>query len=247
MKWLWLPLLSAILVAPALAAEVKVLSGGAVESGLTAAMDAYRKESGQDVKVQYATAPMIRQKIMAGETADLVIAPPAVADELAKAGKLDAASSVPLGKVGVGVAVRNGAPKPDISNTEAIKRAALDAESVVFNRASAGLYMEKLFERLGVAEQVKAKETRYPDTTAVVAHVIKGKGKEITFAPITELLLYKDKGLDYVGPLPPDIQNYTSYVAMASNAPANREGAAALLKYFGTPGSKKMFVERGIE
>jgi len=247
MKWLWLPLLSVILAAPALAAEVKVLSGGAVESGLAAAAEAYRKETGGDVKIEYATAPTIRQKIMAGEAADVVIAPPAVTDELSKAGKLDANSSVPLGRVGVGVAVRNGVPKPDISNTEAIKRAVLDAESVVFNRASAGLYMEKLFERLGVAEQVKAKETRYPDTNAVIAHVLKGKGKEITFAPITELLLYKDKGLDYVGPLPADIQNYTSYVAMASRAPANREGAAALLKYFGTAGSKKIFVERGIE
>ena len=247
MKWLWLPLLSAILMAPAFAAEVKVLSGGAVESGLAAAVEAYRKESGADVKIQYATAPMIRQKITAGETADIVIAPPAIADELAKAGKLDAASSVPLGKVGVGVAVRNGAPKPDVSNTEAIKRAVLDAESVVFNRASAGLYMEKLFERLGVAEQAKAKETRYPDTTAVVAHVLKGKGKEITFAPITELLLYKDKGLDYLGPLPADVQNYTSYVAMTSSAPANREGAAALLKYFGSPAAKKLFVEKGVE
>jgi molybdate transport system substrate-binding protein len=246
MKWLWLPLLSTILAAPALAAEVKILSGGAVESGLAAAIDAYRKD-GADVKIQYATAPMIREKITAGEAADVVIAPPAIADELAKAGKLDAGSSVPLGRVGVGVAVRNGAPKPDISNTEAIKRAVLDAESVVFNRASAGLYMEKLFERFGIAEQVKAKETRYPDTNAVIAHVLKGKGKEITFAPITELLLYKDKGLDYVGPLPADIQNYTSYVAIASSAPANREGAAALLKYFSTPGSKKLFVERGVE
>jgi molybdate transport system substrate-binding protein len=247
MKWLWLPLLLAVWVAPALAAEVTILSGGAVESGLSAAVESYRRESGSDVRVQYATAPMIRQKITAGETADIVIAPPAIADELAKAGKLDAASSLPLGKVGVGVAVRNGAPKPDISTTDAIKRAVLEAESVVFNRASAGLYMEKLFERLGVADQVKAKETRYPDTNAVISHVLKGKGKEITFAPITELLLYKDKGLDYVGALPADIQNYTSYVAMLSSAPSKHEGAVALLKYFGGPAAKKLFVEKGVE
>jgi molybdate transport system substrate-binding protein len=247
MKWLWLPVLSAVLITPAFGAEVKVLSGGAVESGLAAAIEAYRKDSGQDVKIQYATAPMIRQKITAGEAADVVIAPPAIAEELAKAGKLDAASSIPVGKVGVGVAVRNGARKPDISSTDAIKRAVLDAESIVFNRASAGLYMEKLFERIGVAEQVKGKETRYPDTNAVIAHVLKGKGKEITFAPITELLLYKHKGLDYLGPLPADIQNYTSYVAMASSAPANREGAAVLLKYLATPGSQKIFVEKGVE
>jgi molybdate transport system substrate-binding protein len=176
-----------------------------------------------------------------------VIAPAAVADELVKTGKLDPASSVAMGRVGVGVGVRNGAPKPDVSNTEAVKRAVLEAESVVFNRASAGLYLEKLFERLGIAEQVKAKETRYPDTNAVIAHVLKGKGKEITFAPITELMLYKDKGLDYVGPLPADIQNYTSYVAAMSSAAANREGAAALLNYFSGPASKNLFREKGVE
>jgi molybdate transport system substrate-binding protein len=247
MNWLWLPLLSAVLVAPALAAEVKVLSGGAVEPGLAAAVEAYRKESGADVKIQYATAPMIRQKITGGETADVVIAPPAVADELAKAGKLDAAAAAPLGRVGVGVAVRNGVPKPDISNTEAVKRAVLDSEAVVFNRASSGIYLEAMFQRLGIADQVKAKEIRYPDTNAVMAHMVKGTKKEITLAPITELLLYKDKGLDFIGPLPNDIQNYTSYVAMLSGASANREGAMALLKYFGTAGSKKLFAERGVE
>ncbi|MEA2836278.1 MAG: molybdate transport system substrate-binding protein [Bradyrhizobium sp.] len=247
MKWLWLPVLSAVLIAPALGAEVKVLSGGAVEPGLEAAVEAYRKESGQDVKIQYATAPMIRQKITAGEAADVVIAPPAIADELAKAGKLDASSSVSLGRVGIGVAVRNGVPKPDIANSEAVTRAVLDSEAVVFNRASSGIYLERMFERLGIAEQVKAKETRYPDTNAVMAHMVKGTKKEITLAPITELLLYKDKGLDFIGPLPNDIQNYTGYVAVVTAAPANREGAAALLKYFGTAGSKKLFAERGVE
>jgi molybdate transport system substrate-binding protein len=247
MKWLWLPLLSVVLMAPAVAAQVKVLSGGAVETGLAASIEAYRKETGADVKIEYATAPMIRQKVIGGESADIVIAPAAVADELVKTGKLDPASSVAMGRVGVGVGVRNGAPKPDVSNTEAVKRAVLEAESVVFNRASAGLYLEKLFERLGIAEQVKAKETRYPDTNAVIAHVLKGKGKEITFAPITELMLYKDKGLDYVGPLPADIQNYTSYVAAMSSAAANHEGAAALLNYFSGPASKNLFREKGVE
>jgi molybdate transport system substrate-binding protein len=247
MKWFWLPVLSAVLVAPAFAAEVKVLSGGAVEPGLAAAVDAYRKESGQDVKIQYATAPTIRQKITAGEAADIVIAPPAIAEELAKAGKLDASSSVPLGRVGIGVAVRSGIAKPDIANTEAVKRAVLDAESVVYNRASSGIYLEQMFARLGIADQIKAKETRYPDTNAVMAHMVKGTKKEITLAPITELLLYKDKGLDFIGPLPNDIQNYTNYVALLSAAPANREGGAALLKYFGTAGSKKLFAERGVE
>jgi len=233
--------------APAMAAEINIISAGAVEPGVVAAADAFRRETGTEVRIKFATAPAIRQRVGGGEAADVVIAPPAVIDELAKAGKLDGSGRAPVGRVGVGVLVRNGAAKPDVSSADALKRVLLDAESVVYNKASTGLYLEKLFERLGVAAQVKAKETRYPDGAAVMEHVIHGKGNEIGFGAITEIRLYGDKGALFVGPLPGDAQNYTSYAAAPSAAPANRDGAAAFVKFLAAPAARAAFLAKGVE
>src|SRR5438874_11660541 len=125
----------------AMAAEIRVLSAGAVEPGLRAAAAAFKKQSGHDVHITFNTAPEIRKRIAGGDAFDVVIAPPAALDEFAGAGKLtgDRAS---LGRVGLGVAVRPGAAVPDISSADALKRSVLAAESIVFNRASSGIYFE---------------------------------------------------------------------------------------------------------
>jgi molybdate transport system substrate-binding protein len=152
-----------------------------------------------------------------------------------------------IGRVGMGVAVRAGAPVPDISSAEALKKSVLDADSLVFNRASTGLYFENLLKKMGVYDQVEKKTTRYADGAAVMEHVLKGKGSEIGFAPITEILLHRDHGVRLVGPLPAEVQNYTSYTAaVMAGAPA--AGAAQeLVRYLSTPAAKAMFVAAGIE
>src|SRR6267378_3784730 len=139
------------------AAEIKVLSAGAVEPGLRAAAGAYSKQSGSKVDITFNTAPEIRKRVAGGETFDVVIAPPAALDEFA--GKV-AADRANLGRVGLGVAVRPGAAVPDISSADALKRSVLAAESIVFNRASSGIYLENLLKKMGVYEQVEARTTR---------------------------------------------------------------------------------------
>jgi molybdate transport system substrate-binding protein len=232
---------------PVLAGEISVLSAGAIEPGLAAAADVFRKETGDEVSIKYATAPAIARQVGGGQTADVVIAPPALIDDLAKAGKLDAGSRETVGRVGVGVVVRSGAAKPDVSSADALKRALVDADSVVYNQASTGLYLEKLFTQLGVGSAVKGKETRYPDGAAVLEHVIKSKGNEIGFGAITEISLYRGKGIDYVGPLPADAQNFTTYAAAPSTAPANPDGAKAFVKFLGSPSAKGALAAKGVE
>ena len=232
---------------PSLAGEISIISAGAVEPGVTAAAEAFRAQTSTAVKIRFATAPAIRERVGRGEAADVVIAPPALIDELAKAGKLDGSGRAAVGRVGVGVVVRDGTAKPDVSSADGLKRALLDADSVVYNKASTGLYLDQLFARLGVAAQVKAKETRYPDGAAVMEHVISGKGKEIGFGAITEIRLFADKGAQFVAPLPAETQNYTSYAAAPSTAPANREGAAAFVKFLATPAARAAFQAKGVE
>jgi len=227
-------------------AEIKVLSAGAVEPGIRAAAAAYAKESGNEVKITFNTAPEIRKRIESGAAFDVVIAPPAALDGFAGAGKI-AADRVALGRVGLGVAVRPGAEVPDISSTEALKRALLAADSVVFNRASTGIYLENLLKKLGVYDSILSKITRYPDAGAVMEHLLKGKGKEIGFGPVTEILLHKDKGLKLVGPLPADIQNYTSYSAAPMSSAANAELARAFVRWLGGAESKALFAAAGVD
>jgi molybdate transport system substrate-binding protein len=232
-----------VAISPALAVEINVLSGQAVEPGLVVAIDTFRKQTGTNVKITFATAPEIRRRVEAGETTDVVIAPPAVLDDLANSGKVDGTARVPVGRVGVGVVIRDGAPKPDVSTTDALKRAVLDADSVIYNRASSGLFVEGLLQRLGLAEQIQAKTKRYAGTD-MIEPLIKGKGKEIGFMPVAEILHFRGRGLQLVGPLPADIQNYTSYAA----EPASKsEVARAFVRFLGSPVAKGIFVAAGIE
>ena len=229
---------------PAMAAEIKVLSAGAVEPGLRSAAGAYSKQSGNPVNITFNTAPEIRKRVAAGEVFDVIIVPPAALEEFAAKVASDRAA---LGRVGLGVAVRPGADVPDISSTEALKRSVLAADSIVFNRASTGIYLENLFKKMGLSDQIASKTTRYPDAGAVMEHVLKGKGTESGFGPITEILLHKDKGLKLVGPLPADIQNYTSYSAAPMTSAAQPEPARAFVRFLSSPESKALFAAAGIE
>lgn len=239
-------MLGLFLMRAAGAGELNVLSAGAIEPGVKAAAAAFQKDTGHLVRLTFNTAPQIRQRIGEGEQWDVVLAPPAVMEELAKSGKVGA-ERVSVGRVGLGVAVRSDAPVPDISSSDALKRSVMDAESLVFNRASTGLYFEGLLRKMGIYPQVEARTTRYADGASVLEHLLKGRGKEIGFGAITEILLYRDKGLRLVGPLPAEVQNFTQYSASITTTTANPEPARTLVSYLGSPAGKAFFVAAGIE
>ncbi len=223
--------------------EINVLSGAAVEPGLLAAADIFRKRTGDRVNIAFATTPEMRRLVAADAAPDVFIAPPSALDEFARLGKVDAAARVTLGRVGVGVVVRDGAPLPDVSTTAALKRAVLDADAVIYNRASSGLYVEGLLQRLGLAEEIKAKTRRYTGTD-MIEPLMKGQGNEIGFMPVVQILNWRGRGLQLAGALPADIQSHTTYAA----APApGSEGGRSLVRFLGTPEAKEMFVRAGVE
>lgn len=228
------------------AGELNVLSAGAIEPGVKAVVASFRQDTGHAVKLTFNTAPQIRQRIGQGEPWDVVLAPPAVMEELARNGKVGA-ERVSVGRVGLGVAVRPDAPLPDISSSDALKRSVMDAESLVFNRASTGLYFEGLLRKMGIYPQLEARATRYADGASVMEHLLRGRGKEIGVGPITEILLYRDKGLRLVGPLPAEVQNYTQYNASVTTTTANPGPARTLVSYLGSPAGQAFFVAAGIE
>ena len=228
-------------------AEIKALSAGAVEPGVEAFVHHLKQlNSVHDLKVQFNTAPQIAKRLAANEIFDILITTPAAMEQAIKDGKVVPEGRVRIGRVGGGVPVRAGAAAPNIATADALKLAVLAADSVVYNTASTGLYLDTLFAKMGILDQIKAKSTRYANGASVLEHVIKGKGNEIAFGAITEIKLYAAKGLKYVGPLPAEVQNYTTYEAAMMTGATAPDAAKEILWVMGAPASKAVFVIAGV-
>ena len=228
------------------AAELKVLSAGAVQPGLNAAARIFHDRTGEDATIAYSPATDLGKRVGGGEIADIIIASPVVITALTKAGRVLAEGQVALGRVGVGVAVREGAPRPDISSTQALKAALLSADAVVYNTASSGAYVEAMLKKLGVFDEIEGRLVRLFDGNAVMRRLIDGKGREFGFGGITDIVLNQEKGVRLVGALPAEIQNYTSYTAAVITAAPNPGGAKAFLGYLASPDGRALFAQNGI-
>ena len=218
-----------------------------MHSSLEALAEAHRRQSGDEVKLAFETAPAMRKKLAGGEVADIIIVPPAAMEQVVEMGKAVPNGHHVLGRVGVGVVIRADAPVPDISSTEALKRSLLAAESVAYNRASSGVYVESLMKKLGLTEALQAKTVRHHDALESFTHLLRGKGREIGFGGMTEIVRWRDKGLRLVGPLPADLQNYTTYMAALSTEPPNLEGARAFLRFLASPSARAILLAHGVD
>lgn len=230
-----------LLFAPPVRA-IEVLSAGAVEHGLAPVLAAFASAGGQAASVRYATAPRLRQALAGGTLPHLLIAPADQIADLQAAGRLGR-PPVPLGRVGIGAAVRIGAAAPRLDNLDGMVAAVLGADRVVFNRASTGLFLDGLFARLGIAEAVGAKAARYATAAEVMRHIVDGHGAELGLAPIPEILLARD--VHFVGPLPEAAQNRTAYLAAVPTDPT--VAALALLEWLARPASRETLARAGIE
>ena len=235
------------LAASASAAEVKVLTAGAFKQVVLALVPDFEKQSGAKVLVDNDTAGGLKKRIENGESFDVAVITPAVVDELAAAGKIAKGSRVNLATVGVGVVVKEGAPKPDVSTVEAFKRALLAAKSVAYidpaSGGSSGVYIDKLLERLGIADEVRPKAKLKKG--GYVAELIVSGEAELGLHQISEIVPVK--GATLVGPLPKEIQNTTTYAAGLSASPQNKDGAQALIKIFSGPAAAAVLKSKGME
>jgi molybdate transport system substrate-binding protein len=234
-------------VAGAAAADIRVIAPGALEPGLVKVADQYRKETNNRVRIQFATAPVLERRLSIGEPADVLIAPPGLMNDQLRRGKVEAEAHTFIGRVGLGVAVRATAPDPDIATLDRFKQSLLGADSIVYSQASSGLYLEKLFELLGIAEQLKTKTTRYANSAQVLEHIITGKGHEIGFGAITEIRQFEPKGLRLVGPLPEQVQSSTAYSAAVLTEAPETEVAREFVLYLGTPAARAILAAAGID
>src|SRR5579864_8418319 len=207
------------------AAEVKVLTAGAFKQVVLALVPNYERHTGNHVTVDNDTTGGLKKRIAGGEAFDVVVVTPAVVDELIASGKVAAGSRVNLASVGVGVVVKAGAPKPDIGTVEKFKQALLKAKSVAYidpaSGGSSGIYIDKLLERLGIADQIRPKAKLKKG--GYVAELIASGEAELGIHQISEIVPVK--GVTLVGPLPKEIQNTTTYAAGLSASTKEKDAA----------------------
>ena len=225
---------------------IKILSAGAVKRGVSRIAAEFERATGATVKVEFTPVPELRKRMAAGETADVVVATPAVLDEFAAQNKLITGSRGFLGRSRMGVVIHADAPVPAIPDTAAFKALLLGASHVVRNEASSGIYSDKLLNKLDLTAQLGSKVAVVKTGSAIMQYVADHPAQAVGLAQISELMVMMDKGckVKLAAPLPDEIQNMTSYDAAAmTGAPA---AAVALAKRLSSAAAQKIFAETGI-
>lgn len=237
--FLWLP--------RAGAAEIKVLTTGAFKPVVMALVPQFEKQTGHKVTVENETAGELIKRIAGGQIFDVAVITPAAVDELAVQGKIVSGSRVNLAGVGVGVMVKEGAPKPDVSTVEAFKQALLAAKSVAYidpaSGGSSGIYIDKLLERLGIADQVRPK-AKLKKGGHVADLIVSGEA-ELGLHQISEIVPVK--GVAWVGPLPKEIQSITTYAGGLSASAKDKGAAEAMIKYLSSGDAAAVLTSKGME
>ncbi len=210
----------------------------------TSSIPAFERASGHKVTVTFQSGVNVSARMREGAVADVVITAAPALDELVKDGKVVAGSRVDFVRARVGVAVRAGAPKPDISTSEAFKSALLAAKSIGYSRGPSGIHFESVLRRLGIADQVKPKLVQPELGVRVGALVAKGEA-EIGVQQINELLPLP--GIDFVGPLPNELQTVLVYSTGLPATARQQELAKALVKFLTSEAALPVFKTLGME
>jgi molybdate transport system substrate-binding protein len=226
------------------AAEIKVLSTHAALEVLSELGPQFERATGHKLSFSFDPANVVKRQIEGGAAFDVAIVTRAAIDDLAKQGKIVPDSRADIGRSGLGVAVREGAPKPDISTVDGFKRALLSAKSLVRStEGTSGLYFEKLLDRLGIAEEMRGK-IRLGPSGRVAEFVVRGE-VEMAVQQVSELLPVQ--GAEFVGPFPPELQLYTIFSAGVSTASKSPEAAEALIKSLTASSAVPLLNAKGLE
>jgi molybdate transport system substrate-binding protein len=238
-----------LLAGSASAAEVRVMISGGLSAAYNALVPEFERQTGNKVITAYGpsmgtTVNAIPVRLERGEPADVLILVGYALGDLVKQGKVVADSRVDLVKSPIGICVKSGAPKPDISSADSIKRALLAAKSVAYSDSASGVYIStELFKKLGIADEMKDKARKIPATP--VAEIVARGDAEIGFQQISEMLPVP--GVDIVGPLPADLQKITVFSAGIASVSKEPDAGKALIKFLTSPAASAAIIKSGLE
>jgi molybdate transport system substrate-binding protein len=226
------------------AAEIKVWTARALATVLAEVGPEFERQTGHKLSIVSDLSPAFVRRAKAGEAFDLMITGSVPLAGLAHEGKIIPDSRTHIARSGIGVEVRAGAPRPDISSVEAFRRALLNAKSIAYLKdVGSGVHVDRLLERLGIADAIKAKAIR-PESDIVSELVAKGE-VELGMVVITQILT--TPGVDLVGPLPPDLQSYVAFDAGVSVGSKQPEAARALIGFLTGPIATRVITAQGME
>ncbi|MDH3231549.1 MAG: substrate-binding domain-containing protein [Alphaproteobacteria bacterium] len=228
--------------------KIRILSAGAPKGGVGACAEAFASATGHQVSVAFATAPVLRGRVEGGEAAaDIVVAPVPDLQRFEEAGLTVAGTGVPVGSVRAGVAVRAGAPAPDISSAAAFEQALLAADEIVYNEASSGRYIADLLKRLGLADALRERTVLVPNGAAAMKYLAGSRGTVIGFGQIPEIRRFTEGGVALAGPLPEPLGKTTRYAAGLLAGAAAPDAARALLDFMASPEARRLCAGAGLE
>jgi molybdate transport system substrate-binding protein len=223
---------------------LRVLASNGVKAAVEELKPQLEKATGSTLSIDFSSAAGLRERIEKGEAFDVAILTDDAIDALIKAGKLSAMQRAKLARVGIGVGYRKGAPKPDISTAAGIKQTLLNAKSIAYTESGASRPgIDRMFERLGIAGQLKAKSHL---TAAGAAPASVGKGQsDLVLTLISEIL--PEPGVELAGPLPAEFQTYIGFSAAPSPKASALPAAAALIKFLDGPAAAATYKKKGME
>jgi molybdate transport system substrate-binding protein len=233
-----------LLSAIANAAEIKVVSTQATQEAYLELVAQFEKATGHKVTTVFSGTLNVQKRLADGEPYDLIIMSAPALDDQIKQGRAVPGSRIDFAQSGTGLAVRKGAPKPDIRSTDALKKTLLSAKSIGYSTGPSGLYMLTVFEKLGIADQVKGKLKQTPSGVFVGTLIASGE-TEVGFQQISELVHFA--GIDYVGPLPGDLQRMTMFSTGIHTAAKQSDAAKALVKHLTAPAAAPIIKKHGLE
>ena len=242
-------LAASLLTATASAAEVRVMISGGLTAAYKALVPEFERATGHKVLTVYGpsmgtTTNAIPVRLERGEPADVLIMVGYALDDLVKQGKVMADGKVDLVKSPIGIAVKSGTPKPDISTADALKRALLAAKTIAYSDSASGVYVStEMFAKLGIADAMKDKARKVPATP--VGEIVAHGDAEIGFQQISELKPVE--GIDIVGPLPDDLQKITVFSAGIASVSKEPEAGKALIKFLASPAARAEIVKSGMD
>jgi molybdate transport system substrate-binding protein len=238
-------LLVTLLAAPAAtrAGELKVVAPMAVKEAVTEIAARFEKEVGQSVLLTWAGSEAIAKRVIDGEVFDVVVHTAQGVDRMSAEGRLLAASRTDFARSGVAVAVRAGLPPPDVSSVTALKAALLEANAIAISSGASGRYLEQMFQRMGVTEQIKHKIRQPPSGTQIADMLVRGEA-DLGFQQVTELL--HAKGIQYLGLLPSEVQNETIWAAGVHAGTPQADAARAFSRALAAPASAAAIRKSGM-
>lgn len=225
------------------AAELKLLASGAVKEAYAELIPQFEKSSGHKVAITLAGTVDIKKKVAAGEAYDVVLIASPEMDAFIKDGKIAAGTKVDVVKSGVGVAIKPGTPKPDLTSGEGLKKALITAKSVGYSTGPSGVYVASLFEKWGIADQIKAK-AKITTPGVPVAALIRNGEAEIGFQQVSELI--HEPGIDFLGPVPNDVQRITTFSSGIPPGAKEKDAAKALQTFLTAPARADTLKKHGL-